>query len=174
MSVESLLKILEIFNKPLHLAVIGLFLILWGKYIADKNTGIFVGILCILYSLCECIAQWWKKRTAHKEDEKRKIHKWKMEENRRQEIINSYHELPLEEKQIIDFCCHNNSLCYSAETIVGYYYDNEKSLCARGFGKMQGMQFIMDKTYFDLLRPFIVKNEKHLNKKRKQNKNSKR
>lgn len=79
-----------------------------------------------------------------------------MEEKKRQEIINSYLELPLEEKRIIDFCCLNNSLCYFSETIVGHY-DNEKSLCARGFGKMQGVQFIMDKTLFDTLRSYCRK-----------------
>lgn len=172
MSAENLLKILEIFNKPLHLAVIGLFLILWGKYISDKNTCIFVGIMCILYSICECIAQWWKKRTAHKEDEKRKIQKLKMEEKKRQEIINSYLGLPLKEKRIIDFCCLNNSLCYFSGTMVGFY-DNEKSLCARGFGKIQGLQFIMDKTFFDILRAYIVKKPVGQNRK-KQKKHAKK
>lgn len=155
MSIEGVVKLLEFFNKPFHFFIVGIFLLCWYIYFpTDSKANIFWGILFLLLAFAEYLSRVMKHCIMKRREKQKKII-----------ILQEYEQLSNSEKKIINTCCDNNCLCYSPGIVYNYHYDNEKSLCIRGFGKMQGTQFIMDKTYFDILRPYIIKNKRSKNNK---------
>lgn len=144
MSIDNLLQLFERLNKPLHFCVVGVFLILWEmKFPTESKIYVFVGIVFILLATCEWITRIVKRYYSQKEYKDQK-----------QKIIEEYHKLSDDEKAIVDKCCLDNTLvCHDLS--FDLVSTGDRSLAARGFGLSQGYEFVMNKTYFEILQPYI-------------------
>ena len=155
---QVILKLLSIFNKPLHFLIVGIFVVIWGIF-ADKNKNIvFCGMILVMISISSFIDNYCKNQQEKKILAKKEKQKIEQIENEKQKFINLYENLPDVEHYILTQCAENKCPVYQ-----GDYSDEDAiiSLCALDLGISRNSDelFVMKQEYLDwLLEYFNNKN----------------
>ena len=127
---EVILKLIDVLNKPLHFICLGIVLILWGVFTAEKT--ILFGILLLVagtVSYIEKFVAYKKNIRINKLNEQDKLDK---KEKYRKQIIQDYEKLNYAEKFIVDYCLNNNTLVCNQ---IWMKREDSCSLAKKGIGK---------------------------------------
>src|SRR5574344_1835710 len=148
MNIESLVKLLGVFNKPFHYIIVGIVILLLGS----EEWKIW-GWLLIAFGISSCL-EWlfnfFKKKYESKQE---KIKKQNEREVEKQNLYYAYDNLNWDEKIIIFNCVINNSLVYKDQ----WKSKEEKiiALATKGFGSTHGFdKFILKPNYLNWLKDY--------------------
>lgn len=126
---EVILKLIDVLNKPLYFICLGIVLILWGVFTAEKT--ILFGILLLVAgttSYIEKFVAYKKNIRMNKLNEQDKLDK---KEKYRKQIIQDYKKLNHAEKCIVNYCLNNNTLVCNQFWMKR---EDSCSLAKKGFG----------------------------------------
>ena len=148
---EVILKLIDVLNKPLHFICLGIVLILWGVFTAEKT--ILFGILLLVagtVSYIEKFVAYKKNIRINKLNEQDKLDK---KEKYRKQIIQDYKKLNHAEKFIVDYCLNNNTLVCNQ---IWMKREDSCSLAKKGFGKAEsfGDTFFIYRECTDILNQY--------------------
>ncbi len=167
---ESIIKILDLLNKPIHFFAIGLFIFIWGIWVQYSLDYIFLGMLLIILAGCSFIDKTMKNYQLRKNEKIKQEKEQQKQERIHQNIIKKYENMPYDDRSVIDECLDNGYPVFKDN-----YSEHKKSivsLCSQGWGISNDFStvFTMKHEYLNILLNY--KKEKAAKKKvsRKRNK----